>query len=174
VHLQRIKKVSFAFRNNKTAEIVEAYIHGGTSILSLAKKYNYPPTHVARTLLESITVFQKKKITAVLRDPIKWIDSSDALVEKYRASNSTVGKKELVDPFSGEHIVAPSDQVNRLAFDVLEAINSDPMYAPRFDRERQYIGMEYEMILEKALRAISMFVGCVYIYILRDVQHLNN
>lgn len=113
---------------------------------------------MARILLDMITVFEKKKITAVLRDPLKWIDSLDVLVEKYRSSNFSVGKKVLVDPFSGENIQVPSENVNRLALEVLEAINSDPICAPRFDKERQYIGIEYEIMLENALRAISMFV----------------
>mmetsp|Transcript_13360 Transcript_13360/g.25078 ORF Transcript_13360/g.25078 Transcript_13360/m.25078 type:complete len:314 (+) Transcript_13360:353-1294(+) len=157
VHLQHLKKVSYAIKHTKAAEIVEAYSNG-ISILSLAKEYNYPPTYMAKILLENITVFEKKKISAVLRDPLKWIDSSNFLVEKYRSSNVIVGKRELVDPFSEEHVIVPgpSEHSNRLAFEVLEAVNSDPICAPRFDKERQYIGMEFEIRLETALRAINI------------------
>jgi hypothetical protein len=70
----------------------------------------------------------------------------------------------VLDPFSGVAIEIPTQKGNRLALEVLEAINSDPMCAPQSDKIRQYIGMEYELLLEKALRAISKYL--LYILVL--------
>jgi hypothetical protein len=43
----------------------------------------------------------------------------------------------------------------RLALEVIEAIDSDPMYGPAHDRQRQLIGVEYEVVLEYVLREMG-------------------
>jgi hypothetical protein len=46
----------------------------------------------------------------------------------------------------------------------MEAIDSDPMYGPRHDRDRSEIGVEYEVLLEKSLNDIGECDGLVLIY----------
>ena len=53
-----------------------------------------------------------------------------------------------------------SKPVSRLAQEVAEAIELDPMYGPRHDRERSDIGIEYEELLEKCLNAIGELLRC--------------
>jgi hypothetical protein len=47
--------------------------------------------------------------------------------------------------------------VTRLAQEVIEAIDADPMYGPSHDRERSEVGVEYEKRLEQILTAMSKF-----------------
>lgn len=45
----------------------------------------------------------------------------------------------------------------RLAQEVMEAIDADPMYGPRHDRERSELGVEYEKRLEQTLSNMGKF-----------------
>lgn len=45
--------------------------------------------------------------------------------------------------------------LTRLSLEVTEAIDNDPMYGPRHDRERNVIGAEYELLLEESLRKMG-------------------
>jgi len=129
----------------------------GTSILSLAKKYNFPPSLLARGVVENITVFEKKETTKAMRDPLGKLNIG-VILEQHRSSEQCNMKKDtpITDPFSGTSVPGSSD-TSRLAREVMEATNSDPLYGPRFDKERNYIGIEYEIILERALRSMSEF-----------------
>ena len=141
----------------------------GSSIRQLAKNYNFPPSLLARGIVENITIYEKKEITKAMRDPLAKLCTVDVILEKYRDSenasvvntNTNDGEipsallvSPIVDPFSGRPMPG-SDTCTRLAREVLEAINSDPLYGPRFDKERNYVGIEYEMKLERALRTMS-------------------
>jgi hypothetical protein len=119
---------------------------------------------LARGIIENITVYEKKEITMALRDPLERLDNVEVILEKYRHSEVTTQKqmnKSLVDPFSGKTICQIGDSTTttttRLAREVMEAIHSDPMYGPRFDKERNYIGIEYEILLERALQSLRKF-----------------
>ena len=53
-----------------------------------------------------------------------------------------------------------SKPVSRLAQEVVEAIESDPMHGPRQDRERNAIGIEYEELLENCLNELGKWLAC--------------
>jgi len=61
-----------------------------------------------------------------------------------------------IDPFSNQPIPPPSGPITRLAVEVMEAIDSDPLYGPRQDRERHSVGIEYEIILEQTLSSMGI------------------
>ncbi|KAL3794846.1 hypothetical protein ACHAW5_004368 [Stephanodiscus triporus] len=46
--------------------------------------------------------------------------------------------------------------LSRLSREVREAVDSDPMYGPRQDKERHNIGIEYESLLEETLRSMDI------------------
>ena len=52
--------------------------------------------------------------------------------------------------------------------EVERALSSDPLYGPKHDRQRNTIGLEYEVVLEDMLRAMGekkepiQLYGCVY------------
>lgn len=46
----------------------------------------------------------------------------------------------------------------RLALEVEEAIDADPMYGPIHDRQRHSIGVEYEVVLEDKLQSMGTYV----------------
>lgn len=50
-----------------------------------------------------------------------------------------------------------SKPTTRLAQEVVEAIEADPMHGPRQDRQRNQIGIEYEVLLEKCLKELGKF-----------------
>ncbi len=117
--------------------ILNEYVQG-TSILDLAKKYNFPPSLFARTMVEHTTIYENKKVTIALRDPLRTLSSVDVILKEYRDSENikmilvddeaSVPKANLpVDPFSGIAIEG-SSKVTRLAREVIAATNADPMY----------------------------------------------
>lgn len=152
---------------------------GGKSILQLAKKYNFPPSLLARAVVEHVTIYEKKKVTQALRDPLNKLSSTEVILEKYKKSehlhsastmmNNVKPKSMPIDPFTGNPIdmvdgmltssassSAGVPSITRLAREVIEATNSDPLYGPRFDRERQYVGVEYEILLERSLSSMNI------------------
>jgi len=136
------------------------------SILNLAKKINYPPSMVARAIVEHVASFdaalnRRKVITEAIRDPIRILSSPTIIAEAYRGSERVLNTKaeELTvrDPFSGQYIFhSEHNQITRLAREVMEATQADPLYGPRFDKERNFVGVEYEIILEQTLRAMGI------------------
>lgn len=130
----------------------------GKSIKALAKKYNFPASLLARGVVENITIFQKKELTMAMRDPMKHLSSMDIIFDPFHSSEKVKHDlgKDLKDTFSGLQLEC-SEKSLRLAREVVEATNSDPLYGPRHDKERNYVGLEYEIILERALSAMSKF-----------------
>lgn len=50
-------------------------------------------------------------------------------------------------------------KTTRLALEVKEAIASDPLSGPASDRARHFIGIEYEIVLERELKNLGSFTG---------------
>jgi hypothetical protein len=46
----------------------------------------------------------------------------------------------------------PSTSITRLAIEVKDAIDSDPLLGPSSDRKKHFIGIEYEVALEHMLK----------------------
>ena len=49
----------------------------------------------------------------------------------------------------------PSPVSSRLAREVRQATNTDPLYGPMHDKERHIVGIEYEVVLEQELHALG-------------------
>lgn len=128
--------------------------------MELSKAFNFPPSLLARSIVDKITNLPKKKISEAMRSPIEKLNDIDIILEQYLQSETKFANKkyDIIDPFSGEVIEYPqSKKISRLAKEVQEAICMDPLYGPRSDRERQIIGLEYELILEQTLRSMSKY-----------------
>jgi hypothetical protein len=61
----------------------------------------------------------------------------------------------FLEAWSSFSFFARRSVTTRLALEVSEAIDSDPMYGPAHDRQRQFIGIEYEVVLEHVLREMG-------------------
>lgn len=46
-------------------------------------------------------------------------------------------------------------KTTRLALEVKEAIDSDPLCGPMSDRAKHFIGIEYEIVLERGLKNLG-------------------
>eukprot|EP00581_Thalassiosira_minuscula_P014465 CAMPEP_0183732868 /NCGR_PEP_ID=MMETSP0737-20130205/39567_1 /TAXON_ID=385413 /ORGANISM="Thalassiosira miniscula, Strain CCMP1093" /LENGTH=381 /DNA_ID=CAMNT_0025965993 /DNA_START=147 /DNA_END=1292 /DNA_ORIENTATION=- len=224
---------------------VRSYLNG-TSILNLAKRCNYPPSMMARLIVENVaappsppppppptantntatsasvqsgntnsgntninpkkegggngknnnknhaaaSTNSKKFVTEALRHPEKLLGcASSSILPEYLfseknhsggANNATTNatRKVLTDGFSGKPLYEadrtnkaitddastqyPTRQqrslmpLSRLCLEVREAIDSDPMYGPRQDKERHNIGIEYELLLEQTLQSMDI------------------
>jgi len=165
IHLKHVKKNASALRNSAQHYIRKYYMEG-MSILNLAKKINYPPSMVARAIVEHVASFgaalnRRKVITEAIRDPIRILSSPTIIAEVYRGSERLLHTKAeestIRDPFSGQYIFhSEHNQITRLAREVMEATQADPLYGPRFDKDRNFVGVEYEIILEQSLRTMGI------------------
>lgn len=146
-----VKRTSHIVRAN-VGRIAQDYVKG-TSILSLARKSNYPPYLFCRILVEAITDMNggKRALTDAMRDPMAVLGDAKVILPKY-IDSETIKRSEgfpRIDPQS-------SKPTTRLAQEVMEAIESDPMHGPRQDRLRHAIGIEYEAMLEKCLNELDV------------------
>jgi hypothetical protein len=149
-HLNYIKKRTHPIRALIQDKIPTEY-KSGISVLQLAKKYNFSPAMFARSLVDHITDLPKKSITLALRNPIEYL-TVDLIHEEYRdLENDLI----LIDPFSGKKEKV-KNSCTRLAKEILEAVTSDPIYGPRFDTQRNQMGVEYEMLLERSLKVMGI------------------
>ena len=46
-------------------------------------------------------------------------------------------------------------KTTRLSSEVKEAIDADPLCGPAVDRERHFVGIEYEIVLERELKKLG-------------------
>lgn len=155
-HVIHVKKTSHKLKAG--AKRLAAEYSKGKSIVTLAKFYNYPPYLFSRILVETVTSgrLSKKNLTEAMRDPIRRLGNSSVLSPEYCDSERFLrpNPPQTIDEFSNTPVPQPDrGQVTRLAVEVMEAINTDPMYGPRHDKERNEIGIQYEIILEEQLRA---------------------
>ena len=170
IHLKKVKKQTHIIKSKLDHQIIPDYTQG-RSIVSLAKKYNFPPALLSRSIIEKVTTLQKKKISEAMKNPMDKLNSSSVVKQEHRiseasaSSSSSSADAKVYDPFSGEEIIlscgsdsnSGTSNMTRLAKEVQEAISLDPLYGPRSDRERQIIGTEYEIILEQTLRSMSEY-----------------
>jgi len=162
VHLKHVKKKGSILRNS-ARHLIQKYYMKGMTIQNLAKKINSPPSMVARAIVEHLTnlngsATNRRKVTEAIRDPIGKLNCPTIISEEYRDSeNVTAINTTIRDNFSGRKILkTDQSQITRLAREVIEATNCDPLYGPRFDKERNFIGVEYEIVLERTLRRMGI------------------
>ena len=97
----------------------------GNAIKDLAKKVNYPPYLFARFVVEAVAVLTGG-------------NKKKSLAKAMRDPEQFLGKHDA-----------------RLAKEVRDAINTDPMYGPFHDKRRHVVGIEYEVVLEFKLEAMG-------------------
>lgn len=111
---------------------------------------------------------KKKGLAKAMKDPMNELGTMDVIAPEYHASE----KK-----FAGQ-----AASSTRLAIQVKEAIDSDPMYGPIHDKERHIVGVEYEVVLEHYLletgkllpKILSLDNPVVYCVVTLTVPHLCN
>mmetsp|Transcript_47287 Transcript_47287/g.71539 ORF Transcript_47287/g.71539 Transcript_47287/m.71539 type:complete len:336 (+) Transcript_47287:70-1077(+) len=163
IHLTHVKKTTHYIRST-IKEHLQTYT-SGTSILTMAKSLNYPPYMLARLIVENIVAsdsISRKEITGAMRDPVRKLGDANVISSRFKDSELHRGSIQRlfhsprIDPFSNQPIPPPSGPITRLAVEVMEAIDSDPLYGPRQDRERHSVGIEYEIILEQTLSSMGI------------------
>ena len=111
-----------------------------SAIINLAKSANYPPYLFCRYLVEHIAILKngRKSLTQAMRDPVGELGSREVISKEYLEAEENIQG----DIYNGQ---------TRLSFEVCEAVESDPMYGPMHDRSRHFVGVEYEVVLERTL-----------------------
>jgi hypothetical protein len=132
----------------------------GESIVSLAKANNYPPYLFARIVVEAVAVdlSHSKKLTEAMRDPLNKLGSQEVIAPEYQESENVefqprIDAQRLQLRLTTTMPSQDKTKTTRLAREVMHAVDMDPMYGPRHDKERNEVGVEYEFILEQVLRA---------------------
>ena len=108
----------------------------------------------------------KNKTTLIMamRDPIKILGDMSILRPEYlisEPSNNTNQRRQQHQQQQQQlHSTANSKSdttsTTRLAQTVKDAIDNDPMYGPKHDHDRHFIGIEYEVLLESKLKEIGI------------------
>ena len=63
-----------------------------------------------------------------------------------------------INPFSLLPTTNEKKGMTRIAREVIQCINKDPLYGPRHDKQRRVIGLEHEIMLEQALYAMGKLI----------------
>ena len=135
-HVSHMKRTAHMVKSQATRH-VQSYLNG-TSILNIANKCNYPPSMMARLIVENVAILpssnktikgnnltgmHRKFITEAIRHPEKLLgDASTSVSAEYLFSESK-GKQHR--KMENESICIP---LSRLSLEVKEAVGSDPMY----------------------------------------------
>jgi hypothetical protein len=156
---------------------VQEYVKQGLSILTLAKRENYPPYMLSRYIVEQVARLPdgKKGLTRSMRDPMTVLGDPDIIAPDYRDSERHMqdvknskrsvslgwaeGRTWFVGfallTFSRCYSVFVRESTTRLALEVQEALDADPLYGPKHDRWRHTVGIEYEVALEEMLKSMG-------------------
>jgi hypothetical protein len=143
-----MKRTSHIIKSQTTRH-VQSYLNG-TSILSIAKKVNYPPSMMARLIVENVALppslnssegkqagsivnsaIHRKFVTEAVRHPEKELgDATTSISPDYMFSEKK-GRGSVHKENDSPHI-----PLSRLSLEVREAVDADPMYG---ECSRQYI-----------------------------------
>jgi hypothetical protein len=139
LHVIHVKKTAPAVKESLASYLNE--YKDGRTIKELAKRANFPPYLFSRYVVEAVAITagvnKKKGLAKAMKDPLNELGTMDVIAPEYHASEKQ---------FAGQ-----SASSTRLAIQVQEAIDSDPMYGPIHDKERHIVGVEYEVVLEHYL-----------------------
>jgi hypothetical protein len=139
MHVIHVKKTAPAVKESLALYLNE--YKNGRTITELAKRANFPPYLFSRYIVEAVAITagvnKKKGLAKAMKDPMNELGTMDVIAPEYHASEKQ---------FAGQ-----SASSTRLAIQVQEAIDSDPMYGPIHDKERHIVGVEYEVVLEHYL-----------------------
>jgi len=96
----------------------------------------------------------RKFITQSLRHPEKMLGcASTSILPEYLFSEKVSSNATDSIPPS---LDANNISLSRLSLEVREAVECDPIYGPRSDKERHNIGIEYELLLEYTLKNMGI------------------
>jgi hypothetical protein len=141
LHVSHVKKTAPAVKS-ALPTLVDDYVQGRASIKDLARKCNYPPYLLARYIVEAVTTTDlygsKKALAEAMRDPLQHLGRLDVIRPCYRDLETDT-----------------TTTTTRLAHQVQDAMEADPMYGPKHDKERHSVGVEFEVVLEYKLKAMS-------------------
>mmetsp|Transcript_24596 Transcript_24596/g.57755 ORF Transcript_24596/g.57755 Transcript_24596/m.57755 type:complete len:325 (+) Transcript_24596:47-1021(+) len=146
LYVKHIKSISHRLKNSLETKCMKEYLLG-RSILDLSKESNFPPALMARRLVEEMTIPGKKKLSTIMKNPLEELGSIDVIKEKYQISES-YHEDELPDSMTFK--------TTRLSCEVKKAIDADPLCGPASDRERHFVGIEYEIVLERELKKLGI------------------
>jgi len=144
-YVKHIKSNSHKVRDNMQTKYIKEYMLG-KSIKDLAEETNFSPALLARRVVEEMTDLGKKGLSSAMKNPLEELGSINTIKEKYRESEERGRKSSSL-----------TTKTTRLAREVNEAIASDPLCGPATDRERHFIGIEYEIVLERGLKNLGKF-----------------
>jgi hypothetical protein len=146
LHVQHIKTMTFKIRSNNrfATKYLPEYIQQKKSIRRMAQDANFSPYLMARLVVEHVADWKdanKKSLINAMRDPIGELGALDSIQQEYWPSEFPLGDQQQGDE--------PS--ITRLATEVKEAVDCDPLSGPVSDRAKHFIGIEYELALEHML-----------------------
>jgi hypothetical protein len=132
--------------------------------MSLARQNSFPPYLFARTIVEEITNLKSRKgLTDAMRHPLEKLGDRGAILEAYQESENVERKQQdykhgetEVDDAYKEGVCKEVVATTRLALEVMDVIQRDPMNGPKFDAERNRAGIEHEILLQECLHAMGI------------------
>jgi hypothetical protein len=142
--VSHVKRAASIVKKNLSQMILEL-LEGRTTILQLARKWNFPPYLLTRNILDAITTISASKgagrttLSDVIRDPLQYLPNENIYLPEYRKVRSDIALF--------------------MANQVQDAVRADPMYGLQSDKERHLVGVEYEVVLEHQLKKLSKFVS---------------
>jgi hypothetical protein len=157
---------------------MDEYKNGTCTIRQLAQRANYPPALFARFVVEQAVMIRNNSnsSSSSIKTSLSSSSSSSMVVTEAMRNPATILSN--LDNISPEFHAAEAHQqmtrnaaaprttmttTTRLAREVMEAIDSDPLHGPLHERERHFVGVEYEVVLEYQLRSLSKYVLCVFL-----------
>jgi hypothetical protein len=133
-----VKKTAPSIKNN-LSDMIQDILQEKATILELSRKWNFPPYLLARSILETTVDFttvgetKKQMLSDLLHYPQKLKDMSLLpMYQSVRLSAHTLLERQSK-----------------------EALDADPMYGVKSDRDRHLVGIEYEIVLEYYLNCMS-------------------
>lgn len=135
-----------------------------TFSISNAKQSSLDSSTSSYTSSTKKSSYQKKVIRSALHDPLTILGDSTVIRPIYQSTLSLSIDPSYslhkLDTFTGlptASLTRNLGHTTKLALDVWEALEHDPMYGPRHDRMSTIVGIEYELALEELLYSMSTF-----------------
>jgi hypothetical protein len=133
-------------------------------IKQIAKQSNYSPYLLSRQIVEHIAILPTKKgLINAMRCPIQYLGTIENIKEEFHYTEEQYANKKKQNPPLGEEQeqdnskTTSSNTITRLAIEVKDAMDSDPLYGPISDRTKHFIGIEYEVALEHMLKEMGTY-----------------
>jgi hypothetical protein len=153
IHLKHIKSISYKVKNNFQSTLLQQYIRGEHTIKQIAQQHqNYSPYLLARQIVEHIAILPTRKgLINAMRHPEQHLGTINNIREEFRYTEEQWMKQQQ------QQGISTTTTLTRLATEVKEALDSDPLYGPISDRRKHFIGIEYEVALEHMLQEMGAY-----------------